>query len=400
MAIEIRMPKLSDTMEEGTILRWYKRVGEMVQRGEVIAEVETDKADMEVEAEASGIVREIRVPEGESAPVGAVLAILEEVQAGVQTAAPTRESAPPPVREPTAAPRGEAAAVGKTAAKPAAKPAGPAAEPAPERRTGAAQPRTEAAESPAPAPAPPLPPSSLRWKPRLAPTSGLHPGRHPESRLRQTVAKQMAQSKREIPHFYVTSEIDMTEAARLREQLLAANVFPERITYTHLLIRALALVLPRHPRANASWIDGTVEVHEDINIGIAVAVEDGLVAPVIHRCQHLGLREIAQATQGLVEKAQAGKFTGAELVGATFTISNMGMLDIDSFAAVITPPQSAILAVGSIRERPVVRAGQLAVAKTMRVTLSADHRVLNGVEAGRFLEDLKHTLEQPIVLVL
>lgn len=395
MSIEIRMPKLSDTMEEGTILRWYKGVGDAVERGEVIAEVETDKADMEVEAEASGIIKEIRVPEGESAPVGAVLALLEEAESTEQLAAPAheaiasrRQTAPesPSAKEPPSL----------TAAKPVARPT--AAPPQTETRTAA-----PAAESSVPSSTPPPapePPPSLRWKPRLTTAAGPAAGRHPESRLRQTVAKQMSQSKREIPHFYVTSEIDMTEASRLREQLLATKVFGDRITYTHLLIRALALVLPRHPRANASWVDGSVEIHADINIGIAVAVEDGLVAPVIHRCQNMSLQDIARATQGLVEKAQAGKFTGAELVGATFTISNMGMLDIDSFAAVITPPQSAILAVGSIRERPVVRNGQLAVAKTMRVTLSADHRVLNGVEAGRFLEDLKRTLEQPIVLVL
>lgn len=399
MSIEIRMPKLSDTMEEGTLLRWYKRVGDVVRKGEVIAEVETDKADMELEAEASGVVKEIRVPEGESAAVGAVLAILEEAEASVSqtTAAPpsNRETAAP-VEKPAS--RAAQTAAAKPEARPAAAPATPRVvetEKAPQREE-----RTSAAPARPQPEVPPPPPPSLRWKPRLAVASSLAAGRHVESRVRQTVAKQMAQSKREIPHFYVTSEIDMTEAARLREQLLAAKVFPERITYTHLLIRALTLVLPKHPRVNASWVDGMVEVHEDINIAIAVAIEDGLVAPVIHRCQQMGLREIAQATQGLVEKAQAGKFTGAELVGATFTISNMGMLDIDSFAAVITPPQAAILAVGSIRERPVVRNGQLAVAKTMRVTLSADHRVLNGVEAGRFLEDLKHTLEQPIVLVL
>lgn len=399
MSIEIRMPKLSDTMEEGTLLRWYKRVGDVVRKGEVIAEVETDKADMELEAEASGVVKEIRVPEGESAAVGAVLAILEEAEASVSqtTAAPpsNRETAAP-VEKPAS--RAAQTAAAKPEARPAAAPATPRVvetEKAPQREE-----RTSAAPARPQPEVPPPPPPSLRWKPRLAVASSLAAGRHVESRVRQTVAKQMAQSKREIPHFYVTSEIDMTEAARLREQLLAAKVFPERITYTHLLIRALTLVLPKHPRVNASWVDGMVEVHEDINIAIAVAIEDGLVAPVIHRCQQMGLREIAQATQGLVEKAQAGKFTGAELVGATFTISNMGMLDIDSFSAVITPPQAAILAVGSIRERPVVRNGQLAVAKTMRVTLSADHRVLNGVEAGRFLEDLKHTLEQPIVLVL
>ncbi len=393
MAISITMPKLSDTMEEGTILRWYKRVGDPVKKGEVIAEVETDKADMELEAEQSGVVVEIKVPEGESAPVGAVLAILSE--------APTARGAQPPAAE----------QVATREPKPSPPAGGPAPQPAKEARpAGQPTPAASGREQATPAHAPsltaapakeeaPAPPPTLRWKPRLTSTA-LPAGRHEESRLRQTVAKQMTQSKREIPHFYVASEIDMTEAARLREQVLEARLFPERITFTHLLIRALALVLPRHPRVNASWVDGAVQIHSDINIAIAVAVEDGLVAPVLHRCQELSLREIAQATQGLVEKAQAGKFTGSELTGATFTISNMGMLDIDSFSAVITPPQAAILAVGSIRERPVVRDGSLAVAKTMRVTLSADHRVLNGVEAGRFLEDLKHTLEKPLVLVL
>lgn len=394
MPIPITMPKLSDTMEEGVILRWYKRVGEAVQKGEVIAEVETDKADMELEAEQSGVLQEIQVPEGASAPVGAVLAILAEAGEQPTGPAPERASAPaaakpqPAGTPPPATPRPSAHAA--EAAK------GPGVErPQPARPPVAAEAPRAVPESPT---APP-PPPALRWKPRLT-TAPLAAGRHEESRLRQTVAKQMSQSKREIPHFYVASEIDMTEAARLREQILETKLFPERITFTHLLIRALALVLPRHPRVNASWVDGAVQIHQDVNIAIAVAVEDGLVAPVIHRCQQLHLREIAQATQGLVEKAQAGKFTGSELTGATFTISNMGMLDIDSFTAVITPPQAAILAVGSIRERPVVRSGQLAVAKTMRVTLSADHRVLNGVEAGRFLEDLKHTLEHPLVLVL
>lgn len=390
MAIEITMPKLSDTMEEGTVLRWYKRVGEAVNRGEVIAEVETDKADMEIEAEHSGVLQEIRVPEGASAPVGAVLAVLAEVGAAAQppptAAAVAREPLSPPATEP---PQPKVAA--KTEAGIAAQ--------AEARRPQAPPPRPAAAEEKTAGEKAPPPPPGLRWKPRLT-TAPLAAGRHEESRLRQTVAKQMAQSKREIPHFYVASEIDMTEAAHLRQQILEANLFPERVTFTHLLIRALAITLPRHPRVNASWVDGAVQIHQDINIAIAVAVEDGLVAPVIHRCQDRSLREIAQATQGLVEKAQAGKFTGSELTGATFTISNMGMLDIDSFSAVITPPQAAILAVGSIRERPVVRNGALAVAKTMRVTLSADHRVLNGVEAGRFLEDLKHVLEHPLVLVL
>jgi len=197
----------------------------------------------------------------------------------------------------------------------------------------------------------------------------------------------------------VTSEIDMSEAVRLRASL-AAGVVPERITVTHLIVRALAKTLVAHPRVNGSWADGAIAYHDDVNIAIAVAVEDGLLAPVLRRCQHLTLRQIARAAAELVEKAQSGRFGGDEMSGATFTLSNMGMLDIEEFSAVITPPQAAILAVGAIKDRAVVRDGQLAVAKTMRVTLSVDHRVLNGVEAGRFLEDLKRTLENPVALVV
>jgi len=223
-------------------------------------------------------------------------------------------------------------------------------------------------------------------------------GRHDVSKLRQAVAKQMTASKREVPHFYVTSEIDMSEATRLRASL--TGVVSERITFTHLLIRALALTLGQHPRANASWAEGAIMYHDDVNIGIAVAVEDGLIAPVLRGCQRLSLVEIAHATRALVEKAQAGHFGGDALTGGTFTISNMGMLDIEEFSAVIIPPQAAILAVGAIKERPVVRNSQLAIAKTMRVTLSVDHRVLNGIEAGRFMEALKHVLEHPVLLVM
>jgi pyruvate dehydrogenase E2 component (dihydrolipoamide acetyltransferase) len=192
----------------------------------------------------------------------------------------------------------------------------------------------------------------------------------------------------------------MSEAARLRASISASGVIPERVTFTHLMIRALALILPRHPRVNASWSDGNIVYHDSINIGVAVAVEDGLVAPVLRDCGRLSLRAIAQATNDLAEKAHAGHFGGDALTGATFTLSNMGMLDIEEFSAVITPPQAAVLAVGSIKDRPVARGGQLTVAKTVRVTLSVDHRVLNGVEAARFIEDFKRTLENPLALLL
>jgi len=372
MPIEITMPKLSDTMEEGTILRWIKRVGDRVAAGEVLAEVETDKADMELEAEADGTLAEIRVQEGEPAPVGAVLAILGDA-GGAATAVP-----PPAAAERVPAPRAKRSG----AAVPPPGHAASATVPPPPGKEG----------GPPAAPAPSAPrPSAPVGAPR---------GRQELSKLRLTVAKQMAASKREAPHFYVTNEIDMSEVARLRLSLAASPAVPERITFTHCIIRALALTLPNHPRVNAAWTDGAITFHDDVNIGVAVAIDDGLVAPVLRGCQHLSLRAIARVTTDLVQKAAAGRFGGDELSGATFTLSNMGMLDIEEFSAVITPPQAAILAVGAIKDRAVVRNGQLAVAKTMRCTLSVDHRVLNGVEAGRFLEELKRVLESPLALVM
>ena len=378
MSIEITMPKLSDTMEEGTILRWLKKVGESVAKGEVLAEVETDKADMELEAEHSGIVSEIRVKEGAAASVGAVIAVLN--------AARTATAAP----QPAAA----AAATPTSTLRTAPPPAKPTTIPPPPTAKSVKSPSV-----PPPPPNPPPAPAATKWTPRREAETPLASGRQGESKLRLAVAKQMSASKRDIPHFYVTAEIDMSDAARLRATL-AADTMPERITFTHLIIRALALTLPRHQRVNASWSDGGTVYHDDINIGIAVAVEDGLVAPVLRGCQDLTLRQIARATTELVSKAQAGRFSGDELTGGTFSLSNMGMLDIEEFSAVIIPPQAAILAVGSIKQRPVVRDGHLAVAKTMRATLSVDHRVLNGVEAGRFLEDLKGVLEKPVLLVM
>jgi pyruvate dehydrogenase E2 component (dihydrolipoyllysine-residue acetyltransferase) len=384
MPTEITMPKLSDTMEEGTILRWLKRVGERVEKGEVLAEVETDKADMELEADKAGTLAEIRVNEGEAAAVGAVLAILADSAAATPqeprpqaVAAVVRPAAPASVPSPVQAPSPPAAP------PKAAKPAVP---PPPQREVRPPKPS-------APPSTTPRPPAAAT--PQPAPT-----GRQEQSKLRLAVAKQMVASKRDAPHFYVTCEIDMSEVARLRASLAASAAISEHITFTHFIMRALALTLPRHPRMNASWSDGAITYHDEVNIGVAVAVEDGLIAPVVRGCQNLTLRQLARTTTDLVEKAQAGHFGGEGLTGGTFTLSNMGMLDIEEFSAVIIPPQAAILAVGAIKDRAVVRDGHLTVAKTMRVTLSADHRVLNGIEAGRFLEDLKRTLENPVLLVM
>jgi|SRR5215468_5704534 len=505
MAIDVRMPKLSDNMEEGVIIRWMKAPGDQVAKGEPLAEVETDKADVELEASESGVLREIKVAEGESAAVGAVIAVLasdgEAVEAGdggKAPAAPRRAAAArgeeasgekasgeaPKTSAATAERRASATAQGTRERRPAAV---PRAADGPGARDGAAELERATGEAPrergstsaredrsareagaesgrrsrqAPDDAGAehaVRASPLAW--RLAEEAGINlanvrgtgpggrilqrdveasvrapagaaarrrdagesadeegagdvsarqPAERPQAgsprvvevtRMRMAIANRMAEAKREIPHFYVAADIDMSEAMRLRASIKQSEAMPG-LTVTHLLLRALAIALVRHPQVNASWRDGAIEYHDDVNIGIAVAVEDGLVVPVLHRAQTLMLGEIVERANRLTEKARSGKFSGPELTGGTFSLSNVGMLAVDELVAVINPPQAAILAVGAVKDRPIVRDGQLAVAKTLRATLSCDHRVLNGVEGGRFLEELKTILENPVTLLL
>lgn len=449
MAIEIVMPKLSDTMEEGKILKWLKNVGDKIEIGDIIAEVETDKADMEMEALDAGVLADLRVQEGEAAPVGAVIAVLSEDGAGDAPAPPRKEEAEKPAVTVSPPVQKEV----QEEAKPAVEPPAPTPQPsaASERKVRElreSRPRRDSpeatgdgerivasplvkrmaeehridlrqiegsgpsgriirqdieahlAKSPAPmprtntqtAPAPPVP------------TTGATPvqsvGKEPFSRMRATIAKRMADSMREVPHFYVTCEIDMSEAVRLRAALKASDRVAADVTYTHFLIKAVGVALERHPRLNASYAEDSRELKAEINIGIAVSLDDGLIVPVLRNCNKLSLLDIAAQANTLVERARAGKPTGEDLSGGTFTISNMGMLPIEHFTAIINQPQGAILAVGAIKERPVVRNGQLAIAHTMMVTLSSDHRILDGVTSGQFLTELKKLLENPVGLMV
>ena len=498
MSIEITMPKLSDTMEEGKILKWLKRPGDKVTRGEPLAEVETDKADMVMEAFDDGVMQEIILAEGESAPVGATIARLAAPGEDVKPSAPNAAPKPPPEagkktgteagatppREPAppSRPTPRAVALKKRAGRETSEaetsasngstpPSADAAEQAPaELAAGdAAEVQAEAPGSPraaefhrepvrsqeAPAIRPAMaPPRSapaghddiakqkasplarrsaeeagidlaqvqgtgpegritkrdidnylreqqlFRQRRLVTPREG-SPGTWEElSKMRRTIAQRMAASKREIPHFYVTMEIDMEEAVRLKKSLEATEIFDEAITYNDIVIKACTLALGRYPRMNASFENDGIRIHPSINIGMAVAVEDGLIVPVIRECQQLTLPEIARAAHRLVGKAAQGGFTAEELSGATFSISNMGMLGIEHFSAVIVPPQAAILAVSAIKERPVVRNGQLAVGTTMMLTVSCDHRIVDGVVAGRFLQEMKRFLENPASLLV
>jgi pyruvate dehydrogenase E2 component (dihydrolipoamide acetyltransferase) len=379
MPVDVLMPKLSDTMEEGKILRWLKKPGDPVAIGDVIAEVETDKADMELEAEAAGMLSELLVEEGGSVAVGERIAVLVDASAIV-------ESAPPP-----------------PAAREEAEPVRPAPErppPSPRGRGGpppTAPPRTTA---PPPRPAAPPPPAP-RVAPTVPPPRAMAAARREElSKIRRTVARRMAESKREVPHFYVTAEFDMTECARLKTGLaeLRSDV---KVSYTHLLLRAVALALLEHPRINARYVEGdAVEFSAGVHVGIAVAAEQGLIVPVLHDCETKGVFTIAAEATALVERVRTGKAEGGDLSGGTFTVSNLGMYPIEEFAAVINPPQAAVLATGAVAERAVVRDGVLAARRTVRATLSSDHRVIDGAEAAAFLQALKRLLENPLRLLL
>jgi pyruvate dehydrogenase E2 component (dihydrolipoamide acetyltransferase) len=431
MPVDVMMPKLSDTMEEGKILRWVKKPGDRVAIGDVLAEVETDKANMELEAYDEGVLAELRVEEGESAPVGAVIAVLAE--AGEATAPPSAEKpaepapagerpaspSPKPEPEPAPAPREprrptlvrreapEPRSVERVKASPLARriaaekgvdlaaiagsgPGGRIVEKDVEAaaRAGGAAPEPKRAAEPRPAPTKPSAPE---------PVAG---GRVELSRIRRTTAKRMGEAKREIPHFYASADIAMDEAVRLKEALVALEAEYADLTYTHILVKAAGLALRRVPELNGSYDGDAMVLHDAVNVGVATAIDDGLVVPVIRNCDREPLAAIARQARGLLERARSGRFAGDDLSGGTFTLSNLGMFPVSQFAAVINPPQAAILAVGAIREVPVVQDGAVVPGRTMTVTLSCDHRIIDGVLAARFLRELKTLLENPLALVL
>ncbi|HZP40494.1 MAG TPA: dihydrolipoamide acetyltransferase family protein [Candidatus Binatia bacterium] len=462
MPIEVTMPKLSDTMEEGKILKWMKRVGDPVKIGDVLAEVETDKANMELEAYDEGTLAEVRVNEDQSAPVGAVIAVLAPPGEAVSAPAPAKKAAaaakvaerPAEEKRAPERPAGEkrpperAVAGGEKAPERAAA-GGKAAFAAAARETF----RPQVVRRPEPAPeagdagrvkASPLarrlaeehgldlgtirgtgpggriveqdvetaladrreaaPAETTARRAAPAPARAAAPpargGRLELSRIRRTTAKRMGESKREVPHFYVSAEVAMDDAVRLKDSLAALGGDFAGVTFTHLVVKAAALALVRVPEVNASYDGDALVLHDAVNVGIATAVDEGLMVPVLHHVDREPLAAVVRQARGLVERTRAGRFAGDDLSGATFTVSNLGMLPVTEFAAIINQPQAAILAVGAIRDVPVVRGGAIVPGKVMAVTLSADHRVIDGVIAGRFLRELKMLLENPIALLV
>jgi pyruvate dehydrogenase E2 component (dihydrolipoamide acetyltransferase) len=459
--VKVLMPKGSDTMTEGKVLKWVKKEGDQVSTGETVVEIETDKVDMEVEAMGSGVLRKILVQGGKVVPVGELLALIAQPEedissllVGAHGHAPLPEGAPPPAGSAVPAPAPEPAAPPHPPAS-----ASPPAEVAP-REVGAYAPTSRGATPSAPqptnggrvlasplarrmaqemgldlnriagsgpagrivrqdveraaalavgaraAPVPevggvgahlPAPAPTLPRRPAPAPT-GPEFYDEPLSSMRKVIATRLVQSKAPVPHFYLTIEVDMGRAKELRDSAKVLN--PElSLSYNDIILKGCAAALVLHPQVNASFQGEAIRYYRRIHLGVAVAVEDGgLITPVIRDCQGKNLLDISREAKDLIARARNRKLNPDEYTGATFSVSNLGMMGIEEFSAVINPPEGALLAVGAVAEKPVVVNGQVGVGLRCRMTLSCDHRVVDGATGAKFLQTLKQILENPVYL--
>ena len=463
MATSIVMPQLGYDMREGTVVRWVKQEGDEVVANEVIAEIETDKAVVEFKPTTGGVLRRIVAGEGEAVPVGQLIAVIGDADealpddlagpavATASEAAPAPEpaSAPTPLTAAASAPSGEvraspiarrlarergvdlstitgsgpggriveadvlaAADAARAAADAGRVLASPLARRLARERgidlaaltgTGPGGRIVEADINTAAAASPPVPEPQPEPAPAAAPDSAPAPEgaeRAELSRMRQAIASVTSGSKREAPHFYVAVDIDMTAAMALRRDINDELPATSRVSVNDLIVKASALAIGKHPKFNSFYRGDHLQMNPSINVGIAIALESGLIVPGIPECESKTLAQIAAASRDLIDRANNGRLQAEEYTGTTYSISNLGMFDVDSFTAIIFPPHAAILAVGAVKEQPVARDGQLAIAEIMKATLSVDHRVADGAEAAQFLMEIKRLLEKPVSLLL
>jgi pyruvate dehydrogenase E2 component (dihydrolipoamide acetyltransferase) len=451
MATKVVMEALSPTMEEGRLVKWNKNEGDTVKNGDVLAEVETDKAIMELVARGDGVLRKRLANEGDSSPVGTLLAVIatpdENIDSIVGSAAPAAASAAKPAESPVA--QSPAQSQGEASTPPPQKVAGsggaapPSApqRPAPPRPSGApAAPRGNgASRSGAPAQAGGRQRSSPLAR-RIATERGVQlggiqgsgPGGRivkrdienakatggagrsaaadrlategdfkdiPLTQIRKTIARRLAESNGPVPTFFLTAELDATRAAELRAQL-AEMGDQYKVSFNDIVIKAVALALAEHPEVNAHWLNDKIRQFNRIHVAMAVAVEDGLITPVLFDADRLSLWEISEKARDLAKRARERKLMPEEYTGATFTVSNLGMFGIDHFTAIINPPEAGILAIGGVEEKPVVVDGALEVRQRMRVTMSCDHRAVDGATGAKFLQTLKRYFENPVSLII
>jgi pyruvate dehydrogenase E2 component (dihydrolipoamide acetyltransferase) len=440
------MPKMGDAMEEGTLLRWLKQVGDEIAVGDPLAEIETDKVSLEIEATEAGVLSKTYVDEGATVPIGTpIAAIGEESADGAASAQPAAAAAEVAPAEPEPAAEPEPVAAAASGANGRATTEVPAPAPAQAAQVATATSSGErlrasplvkrlAAEhgidltsvtgtgpggrivrddiaalltgAPRVSPAPEQTTApALAQVPAVAPTATPGPSGRPAgvprelSKIRRTTGRRMAESKAVAPHFYVTSKVDMAPAATLREQINAqAPDDAAKVSFNDLIIKAAALALREFPNLNASLENDQLVEHPNIDINVAVAIEGGLIAPFVPDADQKGLITIARMTKDLVGRARDGGLTPDEYQGGTFTVSNLGMFDVGEFIAIINPPQAAILAIGSIMDVPVVSDGEVVPGKRMNITLSADHRVTDGAEVARYLQVVKRYLENPLTI--
>jgi len=434
MATNVVMEALSPTMEEGRLVEWKKQEGEAVAVGDVLAEVETDKAVMELVARAGGTLLKQVVPAGTTVPVSELVAVIGEAGEAAAAGAPgagkaagNKASAPPdsqatqptpgqdrPVSMPPApkaapapasAGNGQPAPGARVKASPLARrmaaergiDLGAIAGSGPEGRV-VARDLEQAGGRAAPAAGAPRTPSAT------APTAGTGPAYTdvPLTQIRKTIAKRLTQSIGPIPTFYLTTEVDMERAAEAREALVESTKGVEgapKVSFNDILIKAVALALRQHPACNAWWQDDHIRYWNDVHVSMAVAIEDGLITPVIRHADRKSLREISAEARDLAGRARERRLAPDEYTGGTFSISNLGMLDIDEFTAVINPPEAGILAVGRIVLKPAAHDGAIQLRRRMRLTMSCDHRVIDGATGARFLQTLTGMLENPLRLV-
>jgi pyruvate dehydrogenase E2 component (dihydrolipoamide acetyltransferase) len=431
MATKVMMPKLSPTMEEGQISRWLKKEGDKVSMGEPLAEIDTDKATMEMQALANGVLRKIIVGEGQAAPLGQLIAIIGEPNEDIASlvseapaAAPAKQEQPKPEDKPAEQP----------APQPQAKAAAASAAPTP-RPVDNGQPKTDSARmivSPLaarmaaeagidlrslqgsgpggriikrdieaaisrPKPEPNFPrPVGVGQIPQIGASAYRD---EPASEMRKVIARRLVTSLGPVPHFFLTSEIEMDRAAEMRRGINALD--PElKISINDIIIKVAAAALVQHPEVNASYQEKFVRYYERADVGVAVAIEDGLITPVVRAADQKSLSQIAAEVRELAERARSRRLKPEEYTGATFSISNLGMFGIDEFTAVINPPEGAILAVGAMSAKPVVRDNEIVIRQMMRVTMSCDHRVIDGATGAKFLQTFKKILENPLYLVV
>ena len=419
MATEVLMPQMGYDMTEGTVVKWVKQEGDAVSKGEVIAEIETDKATVEMEAEAGGVLRRIAVGEGATVPVGQVIGVIgaadEELPDPAADAPPApaaAEEAPPePEPAPPTPALADAGASGALRASPVARRladergvdlklvsgTGPGGRITKDDVLNFAPP----AEAPAAAPvAEPAAEAALAPSMRVGPPPRTpdEQGRIPLSKMALAIARRTAATKGPVPHYYVNAAVDMTRAMEFRREI-NESLSGVRVSVNDLIIKAAALALGKYPVFNAVFQDDHLEVSRHVNVGVAVALDEGLVVPAILECERKPLTQIAREAKDLGRRAREGKLRQDEYTAGTFSISNLGMFEVDSFTAIIVSPQAAVLAVGAVQATPVVRNGEVVVRQMMQASLSADHRISNGADAAQFLVEIKRGLEAPFSLI-